>query len=571
MTPAAAAILEGMPDPRDLRRAEHDGMTFICAGSALLACYPSGDAGMRNVAVAVLRQLGFPGRAVAAVMGLTENYVATLHNRALRDGAAGVIRAPGRPAKLAGKAREQAQRWRSEGASDAEIARRLGIHHATVGRRLGPPAGQDAAAPGAAGAAGAPVPAPAPAGLARTGGGEHASRYAGAMLLHAYWDRIGAGAILAGAAPPGLARARYDDTALLTATSLAFALGISSMEGAKHLIRDQAGILAGISLLPELRTLRPRLAAIADACDPLALQRQLAAAMLAADAPALHVYYVDDHFVPYEGSKPVPKGWNTKRRHAQPGRADTVLTDYHGRAVCFATGEPSGLAATLPGALAQLRQVIGLDAPVLLGFDRGGSYPVVFRACRAAGADWVTWRRGPLAPCAAPPRRYWAARGDGQPAEVLDLADETVTIKDYGECRQITLFENGAPVLQVLSSDHGAPAAALLAWLRCRWRIENLFKYLADHYGIHWLCDYHADLQDDDRLVPSPARAKGRATLSAARGRLAAAEQDLTRIIHGATGTAGAAAANKAIPAAEKKITTAQHAVAKAEAALKTI
>ena len=78
MTPAAAAILEGMPDPRDLRRAEHDGMTFICAGSALLACYPSGDAGMRNVAVAVLRQLGFGGRAVAAVMRLTENYVATL-------------------------------------------------------------------------------------------------------------------------------------------------------------------------------------------------------------------------------------------------------------------------------------------------------------------------------------------------------------------------------------------------------------------------------------------------------------------------------------------------------------
>jgi hypothetical protein len=112
------------------------------------------------------------------------------------------------------------------------------------------------------------------------------------------------------------------------------------------------------------------------------VQRQLAAAMLAADAPGLHVYYVDDHFVPYEGAKPVPKGWNTKRRHAQPGCADTVVSDYQGRAVCFATGDPSGLAATLPGALAQLRQVLGGDAPVLFGFDRGGSYPVAFRAIR---------------------------------------------------------------------------------------------------------------------------------------------------------------------------------------------
>src|SRR5579875_2789180 len=84
MTPAAAAILEGMPGPRLLHHADRAGTTWFLAGSARLACYPSGDAGMRNVAVAVLRQLGFGGRAVAGVMGITGNYVATQHNRALR-------------------------------------------------------------------------------------------------------------------------------------------------------------------------------------------------------------------------------------------------------------------------------------------------------------------------------------------------------------------------------------------------------------------------------------------------------------------------------------------------------
>src|SRR5258708_19025655 len=111
MNPAAAAILEGMPDPRDLRRDEHDGMTFICAGSALLACYPSGDAGMRNVAVAVLRQLGVGGRTVAAGMGLTENYVATLHNRALREGTPGLGRERGRPRKPAPRGWGAAAPW----------------------------------------------------------------------------------------------------------------------------------------------------------------------------------------------------------------------------------------------------------------------------------------------------------------------------------------------------------------------------------------------------------------------------------------------------------------------------
>ena len=616
MTPAAAAILEGMPDPRDLRRAEHDGMTFICAGSALLACYPSGDAGMRNVAVAVLRQLGFGGRAVAAVMGLTENYVATLHNRALREGTPGLVRERGRPGKLAARDWEQAARWRMEGASDSEIARRLRVAQSTVFRRLGPAAVQEQLP--AAGPEGEPVPeapdqegepglqagdpepggpgpepeasravqepAPSPAGelvpaggrepspgagLARVAGGVLPSRYAGAMLAHAYLDRIGAEAILAAALPAALARPRYDDLGLLTATSLAFALGASSAEGTKHLIPAQAGILAGLGRLPDPRTLRPRLAAIADRCDPLALQRQLAAAMLAADAPGLHVYYVDDHFVPYEGAKPVPKGWNTKRRHAQPGRADTMVTDYLGRAVAFATGDPSGLAATLPGALAQLRQVLGAEATILLGFDRGGSYPVAFRAIREQHAGWVTWRRGPLAPVTAAPRRYWAARGDGKPAGVLTLADETVEIKDYGQARQISLFEDGSPVLQVLTSDLAAPAAALLSWLRCRWRIENLFKYLEDNYGIHWLCDYHAGTQDDDHLIANPQRKAARARLREAEAALATAERELATLL--TSPELSAAAKNKAIPPAEKKITTARNAVAAAAAALKGI
>src|SRR5438132_165296 len=305
MTPAAAAILEGMPDPSLLHRADRDGTTWILAGSVVLACYPSGDAGLRNVAVAVCRQLGFSGRAVAEVMGLTENYVATLHNRALREGTAGLVRAPGRPRKLAAGAWEQAARWRAGGASDSEIARRLQVAQSTVFRRLGPAAVQEQ---------------------------------------------------LPGGGPAG--------------------------EAGPQAGGPEAGILAGIGRLPGLRTLRPRLSAIAGTCDPLALQRQLGAAMLAADAPGLHVYYVDDHFVPYEGAKPVPKGWNTKRRHAQPGRAGTVVTDYRGRAVCFADGEPSGLSATLPPALAQLRQVLGPDAKILLGFDRGGSYPQVFRAIR---------------------------------------------------------------------------------------------------------------------------------------------------------------------------------------------
>jgi hypothetical protein len=191
--------------------------------------------------------------------------------------------------------------------------------------------------------------------------------------------------------------------ALLSATSMCFALGAATIEQVKHLTAACAGPLAGLAVLPHLRTLRPALAAIADACDPLALQEMAARAMLAADPVTSGVYYVDDHFVPYAGAQPVAKGWNNKRGRAERGRADTHVTAHDGRAVCFVSGEPSGLSTTLPKALAELRKAAGPGAETMLGFDRGGAYPQVFTHCRDQQVHWVTYRRAPLAVPAALP------------------------------------------------------------------------------------------------------------------------------------------------------------------------
>src|SRR5258708_8243051 len=136
-SPAAAAILDGMPSPRDLRRRDHGGLTWITAGPVILACYPAGDVAMRNVAVAVARQLGVPGTVVAEVMGLSENYVATLRQRALREGAAGLVRPSGPKPKLTPADWARARRWRQAGAGEAEIATRLGGAQSTVSRHLG--------------------------------------------------------------------------------------------------------------------------------------------------------------------------------------------------------------------------------------------------------------------------------------------------------------------------------------------------------------------------------------------------------------------------------------------------
>jgi transposase len=601
MSAAVAAILEGMPEPRDLRMHEHDGRCVITAGRVVLFEYAAGDVVMRNIALAALRQLGFKGRVVAAVLGLTENYVATLHNAALRSGSAALVMQDrrGTPGKVTAEQWAQARAWRAQGASDAEIGRRLQVAHTTVSRALGP-RGQAPAAggepgwataeplftePGAeteAGSGAEPAPEPEPGAEAEDASGGDAgtgpppggaapsgpppaqgvfwSRYAGAMLLHAFSARADAGRVLA-AAGGGQKPA---DTALLAAVSMCFALGAATIEQFKHLAAAEAGPLAGLAALPGLRALRPQLAAIADGADPLDLQRLFASAMLAADPVSSGVYYVDDHFVPYTGAKPVGKGWNNKRGKAEKGRADTHVTAHDGRAVCFVTGEPSGLSVTLPRALAELKKAAGPGAKIMLGFDRGGAYPQVFRHCRDQQVHWVTYRRAPLAVPAMLPVITTVTYGGRR--RQITWAEETVQLKDYGEARQITLFEHGQAALQILASDFDACPAEILAWLKSRWREENFLKYASENYGIDKICDYIARIEANTKITDNPARKQANAAVRDAEKALAAAQRDLAVLLADPAITP-AAKNTKLIPAANKKITAARRKLAAAAAA----
>ena len=97
---------------------------------------------------------------------------------------------------------------------------------------------------------------------------------------------------------------------------------------------------------------------------------------------------------------------------------------------------------------------------MMLGFDRGGAYPQVFRHCRErtstgslTGERRWRYRDAPVITTAT----------IGGKTRTITWAEEKVQLKDYGEARQLTLFEHGKVVLQILTSDSGACPADILS------------------------------------------------------------------------------------------------------------
>ena len=100
-------------------------------------------------------------------------------------------------------------------------------------------------------------------------------------------------------------------------------------------------------------------------------------------------------------------------------------------------------------------------------------------------------------------------------------------LKDYGEARQITLFEHGRVALQILTSDLDACPAEILAWLKSRWREENFLKYASENYGIDKICDYVAGIEANTKLIGQPGPREGERRRPRRGKNLAAAERDL--------------------------------------------
>lgn len=484
----------------------------------LTARYACDDKGTeRIIATQLAEVLSLSDRRIAAAFGI---HAVTLSRYAgqVRTGGATALMprktGPRGPSKMTTRLGQRCRSLRQEGLSFREIAKRVSrsdrqISHVSVAAlfRATQTEPKQQRLPSHAESLPEPEP-PATFAMTMAFSEPRETRYAGALMLYSALAQLDVwGAFRQLGADVGPTR-RFGWAQTLATIVFCFALRFRSLEDFKNARRRDFGVLIGEDHGPSVLSMRTKIKALAESADPVAISRGLFQRYLAMEPVWEGLYYIDGHFCPYYGKHPTPRGWDSKRGLAVPGHTDVYIHDARGRALFFFS-QPlnDSLARAIPGVVEEIRRAHG-TGPFTLIFDRGGYSGDAFRFLEAQGIGFITYLKGRKARRRYPEKLFrpgWFFF-EGE-RHVYRLFEKKTHVAGTGLLRTV-LFQGDdghqIPVLTNLAPS--SKAAKVIHCLRLRWRQENDFKYLREHYAVDQIIQYGADEETQDRLVLNPRR-----------------------------------------------------------------
>ena len=534
-----------VPPALDVSRAGDHQIVHV--GATPIASYAISDVSTRRHVIVQLAEAGgLKATDIAEAFQVTHIYVSKLRGRYRQHGSAGLQaghRGPHKPMKVTPLMERRVLQLHEKGLSYQAIAKQVSstgkeISYQTARRIIKKQRFEQAALPGVAEPQvqeSAPV-------VVVTGEStedlpQGQTRYAGAMLLHVALGQLGLWSVFEKLGAR-LEHSRLAVAQLVGIIALGFALRLRSIEGFKTAMRRDFGMLLGLSTIPSVQTLRMQVADLAECVEPEVVMRKLLEAFVHLEPVWEGAYYVDGHFCAYSGKHPLPKSWNARRRLAEPGQTDVYVHDATGRALFFVNRPWNDhLSKVLPKVLEEILAV-AQGQKILLIFDRGGYSGPLFKQLTEAGIGFITYLKGRKAKRRFPSdrfeRRWWE---EVDPAgikktkrNVYNIYEKGTRVKGAGTLRTLVL-EDEEGQIPVLTNCTEMATAKAVHLLKMRWRQENSFKYLSEHYGVEQLIQHRADYHKDQRLVDNPKRVELRRKIDQAQGDIVFKEAELGRAL----------------------------------------
>lgn len=298
---------------------------------------------------------------------------------------------------------------------------------------------------------------------------------------------------------------RYGLRELVLTLFFLWVLGFRSVEAFKGAARREVGYLIGALGTPTVKTLHRKLTRLAQLRRGAQLLLELARGFADAGVVQVGVLYVDGHLKPYYGSRALGEVWSPQRRMPVPGIQQYFVNDAQGRPLFFLTAQPQkSLTQMLPHLVEEIRAVIG-QRPLTLVFDRAGYSPKLFRGLLQQGVHIITYRRKPFEPYPEADFQEEACQFQGRQRE-YQIREDTVRLKGAGFLRNIAVLRRKGGQTHILTTDWETAGVRIACLMINRWRQENFFKYMLEHYALDNLQGYGEDSLPAEALVTNPQR-----------------------------------------------------------------
>lgn len=299
-------------------------------------------------------------------------------------------------------------------------------------------------------------------------------------------------------------------------------LRIKRPENLKEYAPDDLGRILGLDRAPEVKTVRRKLADLADRKLGKQLLQALARQRIDQQREALAFLYVDGHVREYHGCEPLAKAKKPQSPVARTATTDYWVNDAFGSPLLVVTSEMNeALTQVLQPILEQVKALVPAGKRLTVLFDRGGFSPRLFRLLIDSGFDVITYRKGKRRPLAQSCFSEHTLEIDGRclKYQLCDQAKVRVgrlrqarKKRRRGETpqflwmRQVTVLRQDGGQTQVLTNRTDLEAALVVYRLFVRWRQENYFKYMEAEFALDALVEYGTEESGPEGDRPNPQR-----------------------------------------------------------------
>lgn len=328
--------------------------------------------------------------------------------------------------------------------------------------------------------------------------------YAGSLILYSIIERTGLLKIFEENINEDILKRKssYGVRRVISTVFFLQALRFKSIEQSKFLIDKDFSQIVGGSFL-RVQSLRYAIDKIIEECGFENAIKAFYQDLIYLAEKKNKIYYTDGHFSNYYGAYNVPKGYDPRRQQASRGRTSVYLHNSDGEIAFYFE---SVINTSLSNDIETLINEVSGKGMVLkrktLFFDRGGYSKKCFSFLSEKKMYFVTYLKNRKKERAIEKNKF-------EKKIFIDEAGESYIYEIYesekkwikGRNFRIIIFL-GTDDLQIpiITSNPFLKPESIIYFLKKRWREENCFKYMIEHFGIDLLTSYKTE-EAPDKII----------------------------------------------------------------------